>query len=90
MYLREPAAAEVVRVMLQHTSRLAVFAGLAHPEADNRHLAASVLRDRDGTWIHNLDGMVEQGGGRVVARRWGGGEVVDGNTIYFVLAEPSR
>jgi hypothetical protein len=34
--------------------------------------------------------MVEQGGGRVVARRWGGGEVVDGNTIYFVLAEPSR
>jgi SAM-dependent methyltransferase len=90
MYLREEAAAAVVRVMLRHTSRLAVFAGLAHPEADNSGLTASALRDRDGTWIHNIDAMVEQGGGRVVARRWGGGEVLDGNTIYFVLAEPSR
>jgi SAM-dependent methyltransferase len=90
MYLREPAAAEVVRVMLQHTSRLAVFAGLAHPEADNRNLEASALRHRDGTWIHNIDAMVERGGGSVVARRWGGSEVVDGNTIYFVLAEPAR
>jgi hypothetical protein len=76
--------------MLRHTSRLAVFAGLAHPDADNRNLAASVLRDRDGTWIHNIDAMVEREGGRVVARRWGGSELVDGNTIYFVLAEPSR
>jgi SAM-dependent methyltransferase len=90
MYLREPAAAEVVRAMLQHTARLAVFAGLAHPDADNRSLESSALRDRDGTWVHNIDAMVERAGGRVVARRWGGGDLVDGNTIYFVLAEPAR
>lgn len=90
MYLREAAALEVVGVMLRHTGRLAVFAGLAHPEQDNLNLPASTLRERDGTWIHNLDAMVERAGGHVVARRWGGAQVVDGNTIYFVLAEPGR
>lgn len=90
MYLREEAALEVVRVMLRHTGRLAVFAGLANPEEDNRTLNASGVRGRDGTWIHNIDAMVERACGRVVARRWGGSELVDGNSIYFVLAEPSR
>lgn len=88
MYLRENAAAEVVRTMLRHTGRLAVFAGLAHPERDNRELAESALRERDGTFIHNFDRMVAAAGGLVVARRWEGARQVDGNTVYFVFAAP--
>lgn len=88
MYLRQPEAAEVVRTILRHTNQVAAFAGLAHPDADNAALEASSLRDRDGTWIHNIDRMVAEAGGRVAWRRWEGPRQVDGNTIYFVLAEP--
>ena len=87
MYLNRAAAADVVRAMLRHAGRVVALAGLAHPERDNGELEESDVRRRDGTFIHNFDAMVRQGGGRVVARRWEGPRVVDGNTIYFVLAE---
>ena len=87
MYLQYHTAALVVRAMLRHAGRVVALAGLAHPERDNGELEASDVRQRDGTFIHNFDAMVRQGGGRVVARRWEGPRVVDGNTIYFVLAE---
>jgi len=87
MYLHRAAAADVVRVMLQHAGRVVALAGLAHPERDNGELEESDVRLRDGTFIHNFDAMVRQGGGRVVARRWEGARMVDGNTVYFVLAE---
>jgi SAM-dependent methyltransferase len=87
MYLQRAAAAEVVRVMLRHAGRVVALAGLAHPERDNGELDESDVRRRDGTFIHNFDAMVRQGGGRVLARRWEGARMVDGNTVYFVLAE---
>ena len=86
MYLREPVAGTVVAEMLARTSGVLALAGLAHPERDNAQLTASVVRERDGTWIHNLDAMVSRAGGRVVRRRWDGARVVDGNTVYFVFA----
>jgi SAM-dependent methyltransferase len=88
MYLGEAAAAAVVRTMLVGTRHLVALAGLAHPDRDNRELGASEVRRRDGTFIHNLDDLVSRAGGRVVYRRWEGPRVVDGNTIYFVFAEP--
>jgi SAM-dependent methyltransferase len=88
MYLREQPAAAVVRAMLAHTGTLLVLSGLAAPEGDNATLAASAVRERDGTFIHNLDAMVREAGGRVVYRRWDGQRMMDGNTIYFVFAVP--
>jgi SAM-dependent methyltransferase len=89
MYLREEDAGAVVGTILRHTGQLAAFAGLAHPERDNRDLATAEVRTRDGTFIHNIDRMVERAGGRVMFRRWEGAREVDGNTIYFVFAAPS-
>lgn len=87
MYLRQDAAAGVVRAMLSRTDRVLVLAGLAHPERDNGEMAASDVRRKDGTFIHNFDAMVRAAGGRVSYRRWEGPRIVDGNTIYFVFAE---
>jgi 2-polyprenyl-3-methyl-5-hydroxy-6-metoxy-1,4-benzoquinol methylase len=86
MYLEESKAAEVVRVILDHTAVVAAFAGLAHPEVDNSAMEHSAVRHEDGSFIHNIDAMVARAGGRVIARRWEGSRVVDGNTIYFVFA----
>ena len=88
LYLRQEEAARVVAATLRHTGVLAAFAGLAHPERDNAELAHSAVRERDATFIHNVDAMVETAGGQVVFRRWEGPREVDGNTIYFVLATP--
>lgn len=89
LYLPEDEARAVVRSILAHTGVVAVFAGLAHPERDNSSLAASTVRERDATFIHDLDGMVRDVGGHVAWRRWEGPRVVDGNTIYFVFASPT-
>lgn len=87
MYLQESKAKEVVRVILDHTNRIAAFAGLANQQADNLGMEHSTVRDEDGSFIHNIDAMVTGVGGRVVARRWEGSRLVDGNTIYFVFAK---
>jgi SAM-dependent methyltransferase len=89
MYLRQADAAAAVREMLACCRGVVAFAGLAHPEMDNRHLAASVTRDRDRSLIHNLDAMVAAAGGNVVSRRWEGARQVQGNTLYFVFARPA-
>lgn len=89
MYLREEDAQPVVTDILRHTRRMAVFAGLAYPDRDNASLVSPAIRERDGTFIHNLDRLVVNAGGRVVERRWEGDRTVDGNTIYFVFAEPA-
>jgi SAM-dependent methyltransferase len=88
MYLRAAEAEQVVAAILRHTSKLAVFAGLADPERDNAGLEQSRPRPRDGTFIHNLDWMAMRAGGRVVRRRWEGSHDVGGNTVYFVFATP--
>lgn len=89
MYLTPPDAARVVAWMLGHTRRCLVLAGLAHPDQDNGSLTEAALRERDGTFIHNLDGMVEAAGGRVLWRRWDGAAQLGGNTIYFLFAAPA-
>ena len=86
MYLNEDRAADAVRVMLGHARVMVALAGLAHPRVDNADLDRSDLRPSDQTFIHNLDRMVRQAGGRIVGRRWEGSRDVDGNTIYFVFA----
>lgn len=86
MYLDEQAAFRVVQTMLDHCKLILGLSGPANPEADNQFLRRSVSRPTDGALVHNLDGMVEQGGGRVLARRWEGGRTVEGHTLYFVFA----
>jgi len=86
MYLKENAAREVVHRMLRHTRMFLIMSGLAHPGIDNKYLETSATRERDGTFIHNFDEMVESGGGKIVFRRWGGRKMIDNNSIYFVFA----
>ena len=88
MYLKEAEAAGMVRAMLSHSRVMVAMAGLAHPVLDNAALDCSDVRNRDQTFIHNLDGMVKNGGGSVLARRWEGDRQLEGQTIYFVFAAP--
>jgi hypothetical protein len=89
LYLDEPSAAKLVATMLRYTGKLLAITALAHQEVDNSRLDRSVPRARDGTWIHNVDRMIRDGGGRVVARRYEGAKLVDGNTVYFLYAVPA-
>lgn len=90
LYLDEDSAAGLVAKLLRRTGKLLAITALAHPVTDNARLAVSEQRASDGTWIHNVDRMIEAGGGRLVGRRWEGGKLVDGNTVYFLYAVPSR
>ena len=88
LYLDAASASRLVAQMLRRTRRLLTITALADPDTDNAHLEQSVTRARDGTWVHNVDKMIVDAGGRIVARRWEGGRIVDGNTIYFLHAVP--
>jgi SAM-dependent methyltransferase len=88
MYLREGAAADVVRSMLNHCSGLIAIAGLAHPVVDNAKLTHSEPRMSDGAFIHNIDAMVEKADGTIVYRRWEGAKDFDGQTVYFIFCRP--
>jgi hypothetical protein len=74
--------------MLARCDGLLVLAGLAHGETDNAEMHHSEPRDRDRSWVHNLDAMVRSARGHVAARRWEGARQMGGNTLYFVFAEP--
>lgn len=87
MYLDTQEASAVVSEMLQHCSGVLGLSGPAYPVRHNRGLEQSVLREEDGSFIHNLDSLVEASGGRVIASRWEGDQVCGGHTIYFVFAE---
>ncbi|MBI5643634.1 MAG: class I SAM-dependent methyltransferase [Deltaproteobacteria bacterium] len=84
MYLKEASAEDLVKMMLRRGKVLAI-SGLAHEE-DNSCLQGSLVRERDGTFVHNIDSMVRKAGGKVLQRRWEGAKAVDGHTIYFVFA----
>lgn len=88
MYLKETEAAAIVRKMLSHSRVVVAMAGLAHPIVDNADLDRSDVRDRDQTFIHNLDNMVIKAGGKVLARRWEGDRQLEGQTVYFVFGAP--
>lgn len=90
MYLDRDSAAQVVNEMLKHTGKLLAISGLAHPEIDNSELQHSVTRESDRSFIHNIDSMVTEAGGRVIARRWEGDRIVDENTVYFVFASNDK
>ena len=89
LYLKQDQAKKLVARMMKHTNTMLVLTGLAHPKIDNAKLDSSVTRERDKTWIHNIDRMISEAGGRIVARRWEGDKVVDGNTVYFLFAVPA-
>lgn len=89
LYFDLASAERVVHQLVQRTRKLLIITGLAAPDCDNRELQASQVRERDGTWIHNIDAMLEGAGARILARRWEGGRIVDGNTIYFLYAGPA-
>ena len=86
-YLEEDQAEAAVAVILRHTTRLFCVSGPAAPDVDNAVLKHSEVRGYDRSGIHNFDRMIDQAGGRVVARRWGGEELVLGNSVYLVVAE---
>ena len=88
MYLDECASTALVRTMLAHTNSLLILSGLAHPTADNKELKQSATRERDDTFIHNFDAMVQNASGEVIFRKWEGDTLLDGNSIYFVFSRP--
>lgn len=88
LYLKKDSAEQLVAMMMRHTKTMLAISALAHPDIDNAKLDSSTVREQDKTWIHNVDKMVADAGGKIVARRWEGGNMVDGNTIYFVFAIP--
>lgn len=85
MYLRQEAAAQVVHAMLRHTRHLLALTGLAHPRFDNRELARSEVRAKDGAHRHNLDAFVRAAGGKILFRRWQPVAPPGWNPPYFVL-----
>ena len=89
LYLNQASAEVFIGQLLETTNKLLVITAVAHPRFDNSALQHSVARERDGTWIHNVDEMVRKSGGTIVARRWEP-NVVDGNTIYFLYVLPGR
>jgi SAM-dependent methyltransferase len=88
MYLQEAEATEVVRNMLARTRVLLCITGLAHPSTDNSLLPTSEVRSSDKSHIHNIDRMIAAAGGTVIARRWDGDRLVEGQSIYFLFATP--
>ena len=89
MYLPQEKALGVVKTLIDHAEGLVALTGPAHPDMDNAYIEVSPRRERDQTFIHNLDHMAESVGGRVVSRRWEGKRDLGGNTIYWVLAAPA-
>jgi SAM-dependent methyltransferase len=88
-YVDEEEASKAVRAMLERSSKLLALSGLASEEADNAALERSQVRGYDRSMIHNFDRMIAESGGRVVARRWAGDEMLDGRRgAYLVIAAP--
>ncbi len=88
IYLEQEKAENLIKNLLQHTKKLLVVTGLASPENDNCNLTQSTVRERDGSFIHNIDAMIKQKNGNIVFRRWQGAKKLGGNSIYFVFATP--
>ncbi len=88
IYLEQDKAEDLIQNLLQHTKKLLVVTGLASSENDNCNLTQSIVRKRDGSFIHNIDAMVKQKNGNIVFRRWQGEKKLGGNSIYFVFATP--
>jgi len=88
LYLDENKAKALTNKLVKHTKKLLVITGIASPETDNSNLQKSSIRKRDGSFLHNIDDMVKQSGGKVVSRRWEGTKKLGGNSLYFVFVTP--
>jgi SAM-dependent methyltransferase len=88
MYLREDSAARLIRWMLDHARIMVGIVGEAYSIRDNRFMNASTQR-ADGAFIHNFDSMVTAGGGKIDRRVWGGKEMIEGYTNYWLLCSRS-
>jgi SAM-dependent methyltransferase len=90
MYVNPQTAWEVLKVMFARTRWFVGLICLADSEGRDALGNGSKLRESDGAYIHDVKGLVEAGGGRLVCRKWVGAEVSGSNSSCIVLAEPVR
>jgi 2-polyprenyl-3-methyl-5-hydroxy-6-metoxy-1,4-benzoquinol methylase len=90
MYVSEKTAQQVLRTMLSHARRMIGLVCLAHPERATASLEGSMGRASDGAFIHNIDRMIEQAGGRVVSSQRIGTQVSGSSPSHVIVAEPQR
>jgi SAM-dependent methyltransferase len=86
MYLNEVEAAHLVATMLRAANVAMAITGVAHPLQDNATMAGHTFRDWDKAFVHNLDAMVPDAGGRILFRRWDGPCETDGLSVYHLIA----
>jgi len=84
MYVNEQAAAQLVRTMLSRARRMVGLICLAHPEGQ---AAGSEMRATDGTFIHDVDGMIREANGRLVSSKWVGTEISGSSPSCVIVAE---
>jgi SAM-dependent methyltransferase len=87
MYLDQESAAAVVKSILKRANYMVALSGLAHPTQHNSKLVCSETRSWDKSFIHNLERMITDVGGRAVKVLWKGDQIVDGNTVHFIFAQ---
>lgn len=90
MYLNEVEATKLVATMLGAADVAMAITGVAHPLQDNATMGAHTIRDWDAAFIHNLDAMVLDAGGTILFRRWDGKRIVDGISVYHLVAARGR
>jgi SAM-dependent methyltransferase len=88
MYVNEAAAYQVVRTMMSHARQLVGLICLADPGLKALPSGPSVARPEDGTFIHDVDRMVREAGGRVVSAKRVGTEVSGSSDSHVILAVP--
>lgn len=90
MYMNETEAAQLVATMLRAANKAVAITGVAHPLQDNATMVSHTFRDWDTAFVHNLDAMVVEAGGRILFRRWDGAREVDGLSVYHLVAALDR
>jgi SAM-dependent methyltransferase len=86
MYLDEVEAAQLVASMLRAANVAMAITGVAHPLQDNAKMVSHTFRDWDTAFVHNLDAMVADAGGRILFRRWDGSREISGLSVYHLVA----
>jgi SAM-dependent methyltransferase len=87
MYLDEVSAQNVIRTMILHARHAVGIICLARGDWGNSHSQRSVHRSLDGGLGHDLERMIELGGGTVVSRRIERADT-DGTVYCILVAEP--
>lgn len=87
MYLDEVAAAKLVATMLGAAKVALAITGVAHPLEDNATMPGHSIREWDAAFVHNLDAMILDAGGAILFRRWDGPRMLDGLSVYHLVAQ---